>query len=85
MFKVIIPKIVFKELEKIDTTDRQLVFEKLKDLEVVEKLKTEEINKSKAKNTKKHSNLGEINNVGVNFHLKKRHYDEEEKEEEMER
>ena len=33
MFKVIIPKIVFKELEKIDNTDRQLVFEKLKDLE----------------------------------------------------
>ncbi len=59
--------------------------EKLKDLEAVEKLKTEEINKSKAKNTKKHSNLGEINIVGVNFHLKKRHYDEEEKEEEMER
>ena len=33
MFKVIIPKIVFKELEKIDTTDRQLVFDKIKDLE----------------------------------------------------
>ena len=33
MFKVIIPKIVFKELEKIDNTDRQLVFDKLKDLE----------------------------------------------------
>lgn len=33
MFKVIIPKIVFKELEKIDTTDKQLVFDKLKDLE----------------------------------------------------
>ena len=33
MFKVIIPKIVFKELEKIDTADRQLVFDKIKDLE----------------------------------------------------
>ena len=33
MFKVIVPKIVFKELEKIDTTDRQLVFDKIKDLE----------------------------------------------------
>ena len=59
--------------------------EKLKDLEAVEKLKTEEINKSKTENTKKYSKLAEINNVGVNFHLKKRHYDEEEKEEELER
>jgi mRNA interferase RelE/StbE len=33
MFKVIIPKIVFKELEKIDTSNRQLVFDKIKDLE----------------------------------------------------
>ncbi len=33
MFKVIIPKIVFKELEKIDITHRQLVFDKIKDLE----------------------------------------------------
>ena len=33
MFKIIIPKIVFKELEKIDTTNRQLVFDKIKDLE----------------------------------------------------
>lgn len=33
MFKVIVPKIVFKELEKIDITNRQLVFDKIKDLE----------------------------------------------------
>ena len=33
MFKVIIPKIVFKELEKIDINHRQLVFDKIKDLE----------------------------------------------------
>ena len=33
MFKVIVPKIVFKELEKIDNSNRQLVFDKIKDLE----------------------------------------------------
>ena len=33
MFKVIFPKIVFKELEKIALEDRQLVFDKIKDLE----------------------------------------------------
>ena len=73
------------ELEKYYLKKINSETQKLKDLEVAEKMKAEEINKSKAKNTKKHSNLGEINNVGVNFHLKKRHYDEEEKEEEMER
>lgn len=33
MFKVIVPKIVFKELEKIDNSNRQLVFDKIKDLQ----------------------------------------------------
>lgn len=33
MFKIIVPKIVFKELEKIDISNRQLVFDKIKDLE----------------------------------------------------
>ena len=33
MFKVILPKIVFKELEKIDSVNKQLVFDKIKDLE----------------------------------------------------
>ena len=73
------------ELEKYYLKKINRESEKLKDLEAVEKLKTEEINKSKTENTKKYSKLAEINNVGVNFHLKKRHYDEEEKEEELER
>ncbi len=33
MFKIIIPKPVFKELEKIDKTNQKLIFEKIKDLE----------------------------------------------------
>ena len=33
MFKVIVPKATFKELEKIDTQNQKLVFEKIKDLE----------------------------------------------------
>jgi len=34
MFKVIVPKATFKELEKIDTQNQKLIFEKIKDLEV---------------------------------------------------
>ena len=33
MFKVIIPKATFKELEKIDSENQKLVFSKIKDLE----------------------------------------------------
>ena len=33
MFKVIVPKAAFKELEKIDTQNQKLIFEKIKDLE----------------------------------------------------
>ncbi len=33
MFKIIIPKPVFKELERIDKTNQKLIFEKIKDLE----------------------------------------------------
>ena len=33
MFKIIIPKTTFKELEKFDTQNQKLVFEKIKDLE----------------------------------------------------
>jgi len=33
MFKVIIPKATFKELEKIDSQNQKLVFFKIKDLE----------------------------------------------------
>jgi mRNA interferase RelE/StbE len=33
MFKIIIPKTTFKELEKIDTQNQKLIFEKIKDLE----------------------------------------------------
>ena len=33
MFKVIIPKATFKELEKIDLENQKLVFSKIKDLE----------------------------------------------------
>ena len=33
MFKVIIPKQAFKELEKIDTQNQKLIFLKIKDLE----------------------------------------------------
>ncbi|PHS31967.1 MAG: addiction module toxin RelE [Sulfurovum sp.] len=33
MFKVIIPKATFKELEKIDSKNQKLVFSKIKDLE----------------------------------------------------
>lgn len=33
MFKIIIPKATFKELEKIDTENQKLVFTKIKDLE----------------------------------------------------
>ena len=32
MFKIIIPKPVFKELERIDKTNQKLIFEKIKDL-----------------------------------------------------
>ena len=32
MFKVIVPKAAFKELEKIDTQDQRLIFQKIKDL-----------------------------------------------------
>jgi len=32
MFKIIIPKATFKELEKIDTENQKLVFTKIKDL-----------------------------------------------------
>jgi len=34
MFKVIIPKVTFKELEKIDKQNQKLIFEKIKDLEI---------------------------------------------------
>jgi len=33
MFKVIIPKFALKELSKINKTDQQLIFDKIKDLE----------------------------------------------------
>ena len=33
MFKVIIPKATFKELEKIDSLNQKLIFEKIKNLE----------------------------------------------------
>jgi mRNA interferase RelE/StbE len=33
MYKIIVAKIIFKELEKIDSINRQLVFDKIKDLE----------------------------------------------------
>ncbi|UCM99276.1 type II toxin-antitoxin system RelE/ParE family toxin [Sulfurimonas sp. SWIR-19] len=33
MFKVIVPKAPFKELEKIDTINQKLIFEKIRDLE----------------------------------------------------
>ena len=33
MYKVIIPKSAFKELEKIDKKNQKLIFEKVKDLE----------------------------------------------------
>jgi mRNA interferase RelE/StbE len=33
MFKIIVPKATFKELEKIDTQNQKLIFEKIKDLE----------------------------------------------------
>jgi len=33
MFKVIIPKFALKELSKIDKTNQQLIFDKIKDLE----------------------------------------------------
>ena len=34
MFKIIVPKATFKELEKIDTPNQKLIFEKIKDLEI---------------------------------------------------
>jgi len=34
MFKIIVPKATFKELEKIDSQNQKLIFEKIKDLEV---------------------------------------------------
>ena len=34
MFKVIVPKAPFVELEKIDTINQKLIFEKIKDLEI---------------------------------------------------
>jgi len=33
MFKIIVPKATFKELEKIDIQNQKLIFEKIKDLE----------------------------------------------------
>ena len=33
MFKIIVPKATFKELEKIDRQNQKLIFEKIKDLE----------------------------------------------------
>ena len=33
MFKVIVPKATFKELEKIDKQNQKLIYEKIKDLE----------------------------------------------------
>lgn len=33
MFKIVVPKATFKELEKIDTENQKLIFEKIKDLE----------------------------------------------------
>ena len=33
MFKIIFPKTAFKELEKIDSENQKLIFEKIKDLE----------------------------------------------------
>jgi len=33
MYKIIIPKIVFKELSKIDKENQKLIFSKIKDLE----------------------------------------------------
>jgi mRNA interferase RelE/StbE len=33
MFKIIIPKIVFKELEKIDSENQKLIYAKVQDLE----------------------------------------------------
>ena len=33
MFKIIVPKATFKELEKIDAQNQKLIFEKIKDLE----------------------------------------------------
>jgi mRNA interferase RelE/StbE len=32
MFKIIVPKATFKELEKVDTQNQKLIFEKIKDL-----------------------------------------------------
>ncbi|MDF1884498.1 type II toxin-antitoxin system RelE/ParE family toxin [Sulfurimonas sp. SAG-AH-194-C21] len=34
MYKVIVPKAPFKELEKIDNINQKLIFEKIRDLEV---------------------------------------------------
>lgn len=34
MFKIIVPKAALKELEKIDTQNQKLIFEKIKDLEI---------------------------------------------------
>jgi len=34
MFKIIIPKAAFKELEKIDSENQKLVYSKIKDLEI---------------------------------------------------
>jgi len=34
MFKIIVPKATFKELEKIDTQNQKLIFKKIKDLEI---------------------------------------------------
>jgi len=34
MFKVIVPKATFKELEKIDIQNQKFIFEKIKDLEL---------------------------------------------------
>ena len=34
MFKIIIPKATFKELEKLDSENQKLIFSKIKDLEI---------------------------------------------------
>jgi len=34
MFKIIVPKATFKELEKIDSQNQKLIFEKIKDFEI---------------------------------------------------
>jgi mRNA-degrading endonuclease RelE of RelBE toxin-antitoxin system len=35
MFKIIVPKATFKELEKVDVQNQKLIFEKIKELEIL--------------------------------------------------